>query len=125
MNDHDVESPCASKSDQQSLLFLAIVSTLQEASFIIAKPSKQQVPILLWPPSDEGHHCGKTMLDAEWCPYPILSVVVQKFQWDTKAIFGLASALAQQKSKADGAEVPMSTPYPYGVWFGLDLVWLP
>lgn len=40
MNDHDVKAPSASKSDQQSLLFLAILSTLQEASFIIEKLSK-------------------------------------------------------------------------------------
>ncbi|RMC13283.1 hypothetical protein DUI87_10818 [Hirundo rustica rustica] len=74
---------------------------------------------------DEGHHCTKTMLDADWCPYPILPALAQKFQWDTKAVFGLASTLTRQKSKADGAEVPMSTPYPYRLWFGLDLVWLP
>lgn len=46
-----MKSPCASKSDQQSPLLLAILSTLQEASFIVAKLSKQQVPVLLWPPS--------------------------------------------------------------------------
>lgn len=29
---------------------------------------------------DDGHLCGKTMLVADWCPYPILPAVAQKCQ---------------------------------------------
>lgn len=48
MNDHDAKSPCASEFDQ-FLLFLAVLATLWEAkiSFVIARLSKQQVPIPL------------------------------------------------------------------------------
>lgn len=49
MNDCGAKSPCASKLDQRSLHFLAALSALREAkiSFMIARVSKQQVPIPL------------------------------------------------------------------------------
>lgn len=49
MNDHSTKSPSTSKFDHKSLLFLPGLSVLQEEkiSFIIAKLSKQQVPIPL------------------------------------------------------------------------------